>query len=175
MKTTTATLEIPHGGAGTHTLAIAIEVPNDMIDDPDLLADILQRVEELVVPVIGKAGTDFRHNQDRETAAQVAADLDVETWRIFSPELSRQVAHARQEMFRRLHDRHGWSLSRIGRCVGRDHTTVLHGVRQARKRLCSEEGCDSRSMGGGRWCYDHFQRQAAARKRAERLKLAVPA
>lgn len=39
----------------------------------------------------------------------------------------RRVAHARFEVMRRLRA-DGWSLTQIGRALGRHHTTVLHGL-----------------------------------------------
>jgi len=41
---------------------------------------------------------------------------------------------ARQYLWMRLHDTHGWSFSEIGRYTGFGHVAVLYGVRKARQR-----------------------------------------
>ena len=49
------------------------------------------------------------------------------------------VAHARQEAFWVLRDTYPeMSLPAIGRMFGKDHTTVLHGIRQHEKRRAAE-------------------------------------
>lgn len=45
-----------------------------------------------------------------------------------------RFSHPRQEAMRRAHEA-GYSLPQIARFWGYDHTTVLHGVRAAQKRL----------------------------------------
>lgn len=44
------------------------------------------------------------------------------------------TAHARQLCFYRIQRECNYSLPRIGRLFGRDHTTVMHGIRQEEKR-----------------------------------------
>jgi len=45
----------------------------------------------------------------------------------------RRINAARQEAWR-LSERAGYTVSQIGRLWGRDHSTVAHGIRQAKKR-----------------------------------------
>lgn len=44
-----------------------------------------------------------------------------------------RVVRPRHEAFLALSER-GWSLTRIGRLFGRDHSTVAHGLAKARER-----------------------------------------
>ena len=44
------------------------------------------------------------------------------------------IAHARQDAMRRIREALGYSYPRIGRFFGRDHTTVVHGVRASAAR-----------------------------------------
>lgn len=166
----TVTVGVPHAGADTHTLVVAVEIDDRMLGRPDLHQQLLDRIAPLVADALAP------HTADRQTALALCHDLEVPADRIFSGRADRGTAHARQELCRRLHDDHGWTLHRIGRCIGRDHTTVLDGVRQARKRLvCDTDGCDQPSLAGGRWCHPCFTQQTLVRRRAERLRLAVPA
>ena len=168
--TATATVNVPHAGEGTQTLVVAVEIDDRMLGRPDLHQQLLDRIAPLVADAIAP------HTDDRATVHAACEGLDLPPERIMSARRDRETAHARQELCRRLHDDHGWSLSRIGRFLDKDHTTVLHGVRQARQRLvCDTDGCDQPSLGGGRWCHPCFTRRAAQRQRAERLRLAVPA
>jgi chromosomal replication initiation ATPase DnaA len=50
-----------------------------------------------------------------------------------SPARIRDVSWPRQDFMLAAH-RKGYSLSEIGRFLNRDHTTVLHGIRQAEAR-----------------------------------------
>lgn len=47
----------------------------------------------------------------------------------------RPVAHARQALYFRLWMVAGWSTTRIGREMARDHSTVLYGIREHGKRM----------------------------------------
>jgi len=46
----------------------------------------------------------------------------------------RPITRARMTAYAEIRDRLGYSYPEIGMIFGRDHTTILHGVRQARKR-----------------------------------------
>ena len=148
---------------------VAID-PDDMLTRPDLHQHLTNRIHDLVHEDLKP------HTDDRATVHAACEGLELAPERILSDRRDRETAYARQELCRRLHDDHGWSLSRIGRFLDKDHTTVSHGVRQARQRLvCDVDGCDQPSLAGGRWCHPCFTRQTLVRRRAERLRLAVPA
>ena len=51
----------------------------------------------------------------------------------------RPVAHARQEVAYLASEMTNASLSRIGQRLGRDHTSILHGIRAVRKRAVDDE------------------------------------
>lgn len=46
----------------------------------------------------------------------------------------KRIAHARQDCWRMIRDRLEWSYPKIGGKFGRDHSTVIEGVRKAKKR-----------------------------------------
>ena len=92
---------------------------------------------------------------DRLTSAEMVTDFDAffakaKTAKGIIEEVSNQTmipvrdilgkkrdhptAHARQLCFYRIQRECNYSLPRIGRLFGRDHTTVLHGIRQEEKR-----------------------------------------
>ena len=56
------------------------------------------------------------------TEAEFASDIRTE-----------RIAHTRQIIMAALHDR-GFSTTQIGALLGRDHTTVIHGIRAAYDR-----------------------------------------
>lgn len=47
---------------------------------------------------------------------------------------------ARQYVYLRLWSE-GMSLTQIGKAMGKDHTTILHGARAAAKRIMEEQQC----------------------------------
>ena len=159
---------VPHAGPDSHTLIVAVEIPNGLLADPELHGQLMDRIGPLVADALAPC------RDDRAAAAAVAAGLDVPPDRLFSGHKDRETSHARHELCRRLHDGHGWTLERIGRAIGRDHSTVSYGIRQARERLRCET-CEQPSIGGGRWCHSCFTKQTLVRRRAEKLRLPVPA
>ncbi|HEV8035937.1 helix-turn-helix domain-containing protein [Yoonia sp.] len=54
---------------------------------------------------------------------------------IMSADRTIRVSSARQEVMRRAYATGRYSLPEIGRALGRDHTTVGHGIRRATERL----------------------------------------
>jgi chromosomal replication initiator protein len=77
----------------------------------------------------------------RDIIHTAVADLGVPLPVLIGPCRCRRSAHPRQEVWRRLREVTGpdgkaaYSLPRIGRWFGgRDHTTILHGVRVATER-----------------------------------------
>ncbi|MDH5796968.1 MAG: hypothetical protein OEZ19_00260 [Paracoccaceae bacterium] len=51
---------------------------------------------------------------------------------IFSRNRSKKVVIARAIIYDRIRKELGWSYPKIGKLFGRDHTTILHGIRLAR-------------------------------------------
>ena len=76
-----------------------------------------------------------------EVLAAVAAQSGLAPSDLSKRTPKHKIAHARQEVMRRLHREHGWSLHHVAEFMGRQtvrpfhHTTVLFGVRQAEARL----------------------------------------
>lgn len=58
---------------------------------------------------------------------------------LLGPSRERRVAWPRQEAYRRVYDevRPKLSPARVGLLFGRDRHTVIHGIREARRRLIS--------------------------------------
>jgi hypothetical protein len=69
----------------------------------------------------------------RDILAEVCAEYGITPEEIKGPGRKRYHAVPRQEFMLRCHET-GRSLPEIGRFLGRDHTTVLHGCRVARER-----------------------------------------
>ena len=67
---------------------------------------------------------------------EVAREFDVGPDELRSRSRHRRCAWPRQEIYRRLRLR-GWTLTQIGRALGRNHATILHGINQAERRLCA--------------------------------------
>lgn len=70
-----------------------------------------------------------------EIIAAVAAETGISARAISSENRTVKVSAARQEVMRRAYSTGRYSLPEIGRALGRDHTTVSHGVRRASARL----------------------------------------
>lgn len=72
----------------------------------------------------------------RGIARQVAAKHKIGVNEILSGRRSRYIVIARQETYWRCRNETTLSLPQIGRFLGgKDHTSVLHGIRQYEKRL----------------------------------------
>lgn len=63
---------------------------------------------------------------------QTCETHDVTRDAIFSKNRSKKVVMARAIIYDRIRKELGWSYPKIGKLFGRDHTTVLHGIRLAR-------------------------------------------
>lgn len=75
-------------------------------------------------------------NRARAIVKEVAREMEVSVMDIISPRRSREYVMARQYIMWRLKRETTWSLPRIGQFLGgRDHTTILHGIRQWEKRM----------------------------------------
>ncbi len=70
----------------------------------------------------------------RTIIAHVAKITGVPASDILSPKRDRATARARQMVMWKAH-KEGHSLPAIGRVLGRDHTSGLHGVRAINRRL----------------------------------------
>lgn len=149
------TVQLPHAGTGTHTLAIAIEVPDGLLCDPTLTDQVIERVAELIEPILGRrraalTGDELLRSRGITLEQLRARDRD--------PEINR----TRQDLELLLR-RDGWTLPAIGKLLHRDHTSVLHGIRLAEAReqdtagVCEHERCDADALGGGRHCLRHYQ------------------
>lgn len=76
-----------------------------------------------------------KHKTLRAIVSEVAREYGLDHDAMVGPDRSRALAHPRQEAMRRAHLA-GYSMPQIGKALGgRNHTTVLHGIRQARKRM----------------------------------------
>lgn len=70
---------------------------------------------------------------------RAALAFRVEPSALISPRRSRDLSFARWALMWALRQ-HDWTLVAIGQALGgRDHTTVLHGIRQAEARACADE------------------------------------
>lgn len=69
----------------------------------------------------------------REIAAQVCAEHGLTLRFLIGSSRQRRVAWPRQDAFRMCYEA-GHTMEEIGRFFDRDHTTVLYGIRCARKR-----------------------------------------
>lgn len=76
----------------------------------------------------------------REIIEAVAAKHDLSSDAILGPARWRKVAHARQEAFFEIKRQRKLTLGQIGLIFGRDHTTVLYGIRAHRDRMAWLEG-----------------------------------
>ncbi len=76
----------------------------------------------------------------REIAALVAERHGLSVEELRGPGRSRRLAHPRQEAFALIRKHTAVSLPQIGGYSGgRDHTTVLHGVRAHERRCAAAE------------------------------------
>lgn len=100
----------------------------------------LARLEAVVDALTGPAlaacpAMPERRTRVREIIAAVAAEYGVPASAIVGNSRLSVVTVPRQEAMRRAKDA-GLSLSQIGRLMGgRDHSTVMHGIKRARERL----------------------------------------
>lgn len=86
----------------------------------------------------------------REIIRDVCRRHNVNYDAMLSPARARRIAWPRQEAFWRLDAAGKWSTTKIGQFFGRDHTTVIHGVRayQARRSdKAAEDLAAWRSLG----------------------------
>lgn len=71
--------------------------------------------------------------------ARVAEKHGLTAAELKSERRARHIFHPRQEAMHEMHAQKRWSLPQIGRSLGgRDHTTVLYGVRAHAARLAAK-------------------------------------
>lgn len=67
---------------------------------------------------------------------EVAVEHDMTEGAIIGERRTKEIVVARQHAMWRLAQEQRWSMARIGRVLGgRDHTTVIHGVRRHEQRM----------------------------------------
>ena len=80
----------------------------------------------------------------KRIALEVCAKHNVKYISIIGKRRSRSIAWPRQEIYWRAYNETGASLPEIGSALGgRDHTTILHGVRAYARRNGLESGLRS--------------------------------
>ena len=148
------TVSLPPAGPGSHTLLVAIEIDDQALADAQLPGRVLDRVRELIEPVLAR-------RRAAVSCDQLLADRGLTLDELRSRDRSRELVEARQDVALALR-RAGWTLTAIGKLLHRDHTTVIHGLRRAEAREdgpagCEHDGCDLEALGGGRFCLRHYQ------------------
>jgi len=71
---------------------------------------------------------------------EVCEAHDVTRDEIFEKNRSKKMVMARGVIYDRIRKELGWSYPKIGKLFGKDHTTILHGVRLAREYMSQNEG-----------------------------------
>lgn len=75
-------------------------------------------------------------NHGRRIIAEFCAEKGVDLVELVSHRRFPKLVSLRHELMWRLRTRTAWSLHKIGQAIGgRDHTTVLHGIRRYQRRL----------------------------------------
>ena len=80
-----------------------------------------------------KAVASSAHTRARPVILAILKECRVTVEELTSDTRTDRIAHARQIIMAALHDR-GFSTTEIGGLLGRDHTTVIHGIRAANAR-----------------------------------------
>lgn len=110
----------------------------DCNSENSVIASLLDRIEHLEAKVAylsGEKTGSIRASTVRKFVAEVSKEYAIPANHILGPSRIAEVVEARQEVMRRAHAA-GVSFSRIGRDLGgRDHTTIIHGVRRAEERI----------------------------------------
>jgi hypothetical protein len=75
----------------------------------------------------------------RKIITEVCRKRNVTLAALFSNRRVTHLVHARQEVMYRLREELNLSYPEIGRTLGRDHSTVIHGIKQYEKLLASGE------------------------------------
>lgn len=174
---TKATIHDTDDHDGQHRILLAIDLDRDDLTDPDVVDTALHKIRATLEPALRELADEYMDVDIADVCARHNVTLDD----VRARRRDLQPVRARQELCSVLHHG-GWSLPRIGRLIGRDHSTILHAVRQwdSREREIVRDDCEvcgDPSLGGGRWCLRHFQEHAGGRegRRAARPGRAVAA
>jgi chromosomal replication initiation ATPase DnaA len=89
--------------------------------------------EPRILPIAHIAAIRNRDNRMFIMAAWIAHKNGLTVDHFKAHDRHRPVAWPRQEFMLAAHEA-GYSMPEIGRFLNRDHTTILHGIRQARAR-----------------------------------------
>ena len=71
-------------------------------------------------------------------ARYVCVTKEVTLGNVFARDRRPNVAEARQDIYLILH-RRGLTMTQIGRLLGRERTTVRHGIQRAEQRIASKQ------------------------------------
>lgn len=74
----------------------------------------------------------YASRETRMEILTVLEEYDTNWLELLGPSRRAKLANCRREVYRILHKR-GWSYNKIGDFMNRDHTSVMHGVRNDRK------------------------------------------
>lgn len=104
------------------------------------VSDLLEQAHRLIE---GGFGTEALTVKDpfamkrevRQIIADIALIYGVTYADVMSVRRTQQIVRARQHIMFELSQRTPWSIAQIGRFLGRDHTSVLHGVKKHQKRI----------------------------------------
>lgn len=139
---------VPHDGAGTHTLLVALPVDDAWLADADQDREIVREVARL-------ARQTLRAHRARMLLVEVCEQLGCTDVELRSRRRDPQLTDLRRAAARRMRDA-GLSTPVIGAALDRDHTTVLWLLgRTARPTDDAEltcEDCDRSTLAGSRWC-----------------------
>ena len=80
----------------------------------------------------------FPHGQAVLRAISEATEIPLV--RLTGGERNQPLVRARWVFCWVMHQTSGYSLPEIGRLIGRDHTTIMHGLRRARELRASDPG-----------------------------------
>lgn len=163
------TVTVPDAGPGTHTLLVAIEVEDHDLARADLLDDVLERVRAVTEPVLAGRRDQAVDHLVRDVLDQHQVDLD----QLRAKSRQVRIVRARRHLAWVLREA-GWSFPRIGKFLDRDHSTVMHAVRQYEQLQRRDETdndacevCGAEPVGGGRWCLEHFHEHVERRRKQD--------
>lgn len=95
----------------------------------------LQPIGPIIPCAVRAARVQLAKNPSSRTKAQtimleICEEFDIALSDLMSPRRFMDAVLARRKAFWRLKNETTWSLPQIGRFIGKDHTTVLHGIRR---------------------------------------------